>query len=122
MTPLLLSALVAPGLGQIYRREFLKGILILCCCLVGFIWLFVDLCSFVLSSIQNTPLLPSDDLVERTVEIRRSFSVWDLKGPVFLILGSYLWGVIDILWGSRKKKSAELQGPGEQDNCHSERM
>ncbi|HOE10527.1 MAG TPA: hypothetical protein PLQ35_10000 [bacterium] len=115
MTPLLLSALVAPGLGQIYRRELLKGILILSCCLVGFGWLFADIFSFVMAGIQNTPLLPTDDLIERATEIRQTFSLWDLKDPLFLIIASYLWGVIDILWESRKKGSVQSPPPDRQD-------
>ncbi|MFH1741729.1 MAG: hypothetical protein ABIH23_22205 [bacterium] len=109
MTPLLLSALVAPGAGQFYRREFLKGFLILGLCLLGFAWLFVDLVSIVNASLQVEPLLESGDLMERAIEIRQSFSLAGLKFPLSFIVVAYLWGVIDSLWSAHKEKRA-LQG------------
>ena len=106
MTPFLLSALVAPGAGQLYRREFLKGFLILGLCLLGFAWLFVDLVSIVNASLQVETLLESDDLLERVVEIRQSFSLFQLKTPFLILIIAYLWGVIDALWSAHREKHA----------------
>lgn len=106
MTPLFLSAFVAPGAGQLYRREFLKGGLILGLCLFGLAWLFVDLCYIVSASLQADPSLDPEELFKTAIEIRKSISLRRFVTPVIIFAVSYLWGVIDILRTMRKESQS----------------
>ena len=110
MTPFILSACVAPGAGQFYRRKYLKGFLMLGGCLIGFVWLFVDLVSVVNASLQVDPLLQPADIVEKAMEIRRSLNLETLRGPILVIVAAYVWGVIDALWMEKARKSSAPDG------------
>jgi hypothetical protein len=108
MTPFLLSAFVAPGAGQLYKRQFVKGGLILGLCLFGFTLLFLDLYFVVHASLEAEPLLEAEDLFERAAEIRHGISLHRFMAPLLIIGVSYIWGVIDILWTMRKGKAPVL--------------
>ena len=102
MTPFLLSAFVAPGAGQLYRREFLKGGVILGLCLFGLSLLFADLWIVVNASLQAEPLLDMRDIVGRAIAIRQGINLRRFLIPVAVVLVSYVWGVIDVLCSMRK--------------------
>ena len=109
MTPLLLSAFVAPGAGQIYKKRYARGFLILGLCLLGFALLFVDLVVIVNAHLAQEPLTEFGEIPQRAMEIREGIDLTRFTWPVALIVVSYVWGVVDA-WLMMRREKQESDG------------
>ena len=105
MTPLLLSAFVAPGAGQLYQGRYGRGLLILGLCLLGFALLFVDLVVIVNTHLAQEPLTEFGEIPERAMHIREGIDLTRFVWPVGLIVVSYVWGIVDAWWTMRRERS-----------------
>ena len=107
--PILLSALVVPGAGQIYNKEKVKGVVLM------ILFLLVIFGFMITLSVSLAALLPPDmavspeqvrDLVEGIVEERSGFitAFW------YLTLAIWGYGILDAYLGARdlvKARSAK---------------
>jgi uncharacterized membrane protein HdeD (DUF308 family) len=102
--PVLLSALVAPGLGQVYNRDLKRGILLLAVSLGGFFWF-----SSILTN-QLSVFLPSppETWVQHPEMLKEAITKVVAQNPSMfvtfyaLMIFTWLFAVVDAYLSSKK--------------------
>ncbi len=113
--PILLSALVVPGAGQIYNKEKVKGVVLM------ILFLLVIFGFMITLSVSLAALLPPDmavspeqvrDLVEGIVEERSGFitTFW------YLTLAIWGYGILDAYLGARDLVKARSSKSTQNDS------
>lgn len=106
LIPVLLSALVWPGAGQIYNRDFKKGIVLI---LLTFL---AGLSLFMVAGMQIAQHLPpdvssidtaraqaiADEILKKNAGFFASFNI--------LVLATWVFGVIDAFLGAKERLNA----------------
>ena len=110
ITPIILSAFVFPGLGQIYNKQYGKGLIIILGSIAITIFLLVVLAFVVLQGISNPQALPTEPLQMYLYADKLKDDIMrDIKGDliVFTCVFVPLWiyGIIDA-WVFYLKKSS----------------
>jgi TM2 domain-containing membrane protein YozV len=111
--PPLLSALVAPGIGQIFNREYLKGFFLLLAFVGSIVWFSIVLTERLEILLPGTPdmwvqdqNLLRDGITKLITESSGMFMTFQL-----LLIVIWIYGIIDAYMGARKN----LNSPSIQD-------
>jgi hypothetical protein len=113
MVAALLSAFVWPGAGQLYNREFKKGAL-----LIG-LTLLLAAGVLIATAAELTRRLPADienvdpDLVRGLPVQVLAARPGTLLAPSFLLLGAWVYGILDAYLGGRGRRKLTLR-PGSE--------
>lgn len=111
LIPVLLSALVWPGAGQIYNRDFKKGVVLVLLTFLAGVSLFM------VAGMQIAQHLPpdvssidaaraqtiADDIVKKNAGFFASFNI--------LVLATWVFGIIDAFLGAKERLNAPPPGP-----------
>lgn len=108
--PVLLSALVAPGAGQFYNKEKVKGFVLMALFFLVILGFILTL-SFALSAMLPAAMMVSPeqvrDMVEEIIEQKSGFitTFW------YLTLAIWVYGILDAYLGARDLLKARAAKP-----------
>lgn len=111
--PALLSAVVAPGIGQIFNREMKKGFFLLACTMGSFFWftkVIGDRLSLILPGTPEQWSQDQEKLIEAITALGQETPFMFL---LFRILMIMLWGfgIIDAYLTAKNKKNESKPRP-----------
>jgi hypothetical protein len=113
LVPVLLSAFLLPGAGQMYNKERLKGLVLMI--LTGDVTLAF---SFGLTAVLAKELPPAPTVLSN-LEVRALVTriMVEHEGFVssfgWLMTGIWVYGVLDAYWGARARSKNAVQPPSE---------
>jgi hypothetical protein len=107
LIPVLLSAFVMPGAGQIFNKEKVKGFIFMGLFLVLSVALVVVIVAAML------PLFPTEGVAPLSMDEARAFAtrVWVERGAAIQavwwgLIAVWVYGILDAFWGARARARA----------------
>ncbi len=113
--PALLSALVAPGVGQIYNRDIKRGIVLLAVSLGGFLW-FSSILTEQLSLFIHTP---PETWMQDPEKLKAAITGVVTKNPDMFVtfyammILTWIFGVVDAYFSAKHPKPIPRKAPDE---------